>query len=126
MKTSPPPGAAELHVVARLRQRIVPDRPEPVGGAIGAGENAKHAGQRQRALLVDRHDARMRVRRAHHGGIGLTGKIEVVGETALAGDEPRVFMPRQGLPDEAEARFQFIHCEAPATLAMTHGGSHWT
>ena len=55
-------GSGELHVIARLRQRIVPDGAEAVGGAIGAGEHAEHAGQRQRAGFVDRGDARMRVR----------------------------------------------------------------
>ena len=33
----------QLHVVAGLRQRIVRDRPELVGEAIGAGEHAEHA-----------------------------------------------------------------------------------
>jgi hypothetical protein len=40
----------------------VSDGAEAVGGAIGAGEDAEHAGQRQRAGFVDRDDARMRVR----------------------------------------------------------------
>ena len=105
-------GAGELHVVARLRQRIVRDRPKAVGLAIGAGEHAEHAGHRQRAGLVDRDDARMGVRRAHHRRVSLPGKIEVVGEAALADEQPRVFVARPGLPDEAEAGFRFIHRRA--------------
>ena len=90
-------GPGELHVVARLRQRIVRDGAEAVGLAIGAGEHAEHAGQRQRSGLVDRDDARMGVRRAHHRRVGLPGKIEIVGEAALADDQPRVFVARHGL-----------------------------
>ena len=111
-------GPGELHVVARLRQRIVPDRAEAVGVAIGAGEHPEHAGQRQRSGLVDRDDARMGVRRAHHRRIGLAGKIEIVGEAALADDQPRVFGARPGLPDVAEAGFRFIHRRAPVPLRM--------
>ena len=48
-------GRGELHVVARFRQRIVADGAEAVGGAIGAGEDAEHAGHRSvpRALSID-------------------------------------------------------------------------
>ena len=111
-------GPGELHVVARLRQRIVRDGAEVVGRAIGAGEHAEHAGHRQRARLVDRDDARMGVRRAHHRRVGLAGKTEIVGEAALADDQPRVFVARHGLADEAEAGFRFIHRRAPGTLRM--------
>ena len=55
-------GPGELHVVARLRQRIVRDGAEVVDLAIGAGEHPEHAGQRQRSGLVDRDDARVGVR----------------------------------------------------------------
>ena len=102
-------GRGQLHVVARLRQRVVADGAEAVGGAIGAGEDAEHAGHRQRRRLVDRNDARVRVRRAHHRRVRLTGKTEIVGEAALPGDEPRVFVARHGLADEAKAGLRFVH-----------------
>ena len=35
---------------------------EPVGGAIGAGVHAEHAGHHQRFGFVDREDARVRMR----------------------------------------------------------------
>ena len=111
-------GRGELHVVARLRQRIVADGAEAVGGAIGAGEDAEHAGHVQRRRLVDGDDACVRVRRAHHRRVGLIGKTEIVGEAALAGDEPRVFVARHGLADEAKAGFRFIHGPTPAPLPM--------
>src|SRR5438477_11053132 len=34
----------------------------------------------------------MRVRRAHHEGVGLPGKINVVAVAAFAGEQPRVFL----------------------------------
>jgi len=53
---------------------------------VSAGEHGEHAGHRDRRGRVDRHDARVRVRRAHHHGVGLPGKIEVVAEAPLAGE----------------------------------------
>ena len=110
--------AGELHVVARFGQRIVRDGAEFVGRAIGAGVDAEHAGQLERRGLVDRDDARMGVRRAHHRRLRLAGKTEIVGEAALPGDEPRVLVARHGLADEAEAGLRFIHGPTPAPLPM--------
>jgi hypothetical protein len=39
-------GRGELHVIARLRHRIVLNRTEAVGRTIRPGKNAEHAGQR--------------------------------------------------------------------------------
>jgi hypothetical protein len=41
---------------------------------------------------VDSRDARVRVRRAHHGSVGLAGKVEIVAEAAVAGEEARVLL----------------------------------
>jgi len=73
----------ELHVVFGLRHRIVRDRTELVGGAIGAGVDAEHAGHCLRRRRVDGEDAGVRVRRAHHHRIGLPRDLEVVGERPL-------------------------------------------
>src|SRR5271169_3110907 len=108
----------QLHVVARLGQWIVLDGAESIGRAIGARVNAEHAGQLERRGLVDRDNARMRVRRAHHRRLRLPGKTEIVGEAALPGDEPRVLGARPRLPDEAEAGFRFIHGPTPVPLPM--------
>src|SRR5664279_2693428 len=87
-------------------------------GAICAGKDAEHAGQRQRAALVDRDDARMRMRRANHRRVSLPGKIEIVGKAARADEQPRVFGARHGLPDEAKAGFRFIHDPTPRELPL--------
>ena len=71
MKIVAAAGAVQLHVELGLGQRIVRDRAEPVGEAVGAGEHAEHARHRLGARGVDPTDAGVRVRRAHHRGIGL-------------------------------------------------------
>jgi predicted ATP-dependent serine protease len=57
----------------------------------------------------------MRMRRAHHRGVNLIGKIKIVGEATLSGDQTRVFVARQRLPDITEAGFRFIHCSLQTT-----------
>jgi hypothetical protein len=73
------------------------------GEAIGAGEDAKHAGQRFGARGVDGADARMRVRGAHHHRIGLAVETEIVAEAAAAGGEAGVLLAHDRLADETEA-----------------------
>ena len=98
-------GTGQLHVEFGLRHRIVRDRRKLVGGAVGAGEHAEHARHRLRRRGIDRDNARMRIRRTHHHRIALAVEIEIVGETALAGDQPRIFLARHRLADEAVAGF---------------------
>ena len=98
-------GPGELHVEFGLRHRIVRDRPKLVGGAVGAGEHAEHARHRLRRRGIDRDNARVRIRRTHHHRIGLAVEIEIVGEAALAGDQPRILLARHRLADEAVAGF---------------------
>jgi len=43
----------------------------------------------------------MRMRRAHHDGIGLAGKIEIVAKAALAGQQRRIFLADDGPADAA-------------------------
>ena len=96
-------GAGELHVEFGLRQRIVRNGFELVGREIGAGEHAEHARHRLRRRSIDRDNARVRIGRAHHDRIGLAVEIEIVGEAAFAGDEPRVLGAGHGLADKAIA-----------------------
>src|SRR5215469_109359 len=91
----------ELHVVFGLGHRIVRNRPKIFRSAIGAGEDAEHAGHVLCRGDVDRDNPRMRMRRSHHRRIGLAVETEIVGEAALAGDEPLVLFARQRLTDEA-------------------------
>ena len=93
---------AELHVVFGRRHRRVRDRLEPVGANVRAGEHAEHAGHRFGLRGVDAHDARVRVRRAHHRRVGLSVEAEVVGEAALAGEQPLIFLAAQRLADGVE------------------------
>jgi hypothetical protein len=46
------------------------------------------AGQIARPFRVDRHQARVRVRRAEHRGVEHAGHLHVVDESPRAGDEP--------------------------------------
>jgi hypothetical protein len=97
--------AGELHVEFGLGHRIVRQRPDLVGNAIGAGEYAKHAGHRLRRRNIDGDDARVGIRRAYHHRMSLAGQRKVIGEAALAGDEALVLLARQGFADEAIAGF---------------------
>ena len=96
-------GRRKLHVELGLRQRIVRNWLEVVRGAIGASEYAKHARHRLGPLRIDCDDARVRIRRSHHRRIGLAFETEIVGETAVAGNEPRILLARHRLADEAVA-----------------------
>src|SRR5260370_38615784 len=93
----------ELHVVFGLRQRIVRDRGEIVGQAVGAGEDAEHARQRAGARRVDAANAGMGMGRADHRRIGLMRELEIVAEAALPGEKRLVLGAARGLSYEAEA-----------------------
>ena len=60
MKISPPPGAVSFMSSRVFGTGSWRDGAEAIGGAIGAGEDAEHAGHRQRRGLVDLNDARVR------------------------------------------------------------------
>ena len=130
MKTSPPPGPVELHVVAGLRHRIVRDRGEAFGLAVGPGEDAQHAGHRLGARRIDPEDTGMRVRRAHHGGIDLALEAEIVGEPAPAGHEPRILVARERLADDAEHGFVHVdgdpNCTGERWLVADKAGKQST
>ena len=80
-----------------------------VGQAVGPGEDAEHARQGAGARRIDAANARMRMRRAHHRGIGLMVELEIVAEAAFAGDQPLVLGAAHGPADEAEAVLVGFH-----------------
>ncbi len=96
-------GTGQFHVVAGLRHRVVRDRRQSVGGAILAGRDAEHARHRRRRPRIDPRDPRMRVWRAHDGGIGLPRQSEIVAEPAMAGQEPLILLASQRLADGTQA-----------------------
>ncbi len=59
-------GSMELHVVFGFRQRIVRNRLELIGEAIGAAIGREHARHGVRFRKIHATDARMRVGRTHH------------------------------------------------------------
>ncbi len=67
---------------------------------IGVGPHGMHAGQGERSTGIDRLDAAVRHRRAHHAHRPLAGEIDVGGEAALPGQQRAVFQARDGTADE--------------------------
>ena len=65
---------------------------ESVGGGVLAGEHGEHAGHGACRCHIDAADARVRVRRAHHGRIGLARKIKVVAVAPASGDEAQILL----------------------------------
>ena len=61
------------------------------GGEIVEGQHRMHAGHRQRRVLVDALDQRMRMRAADEGRVPCAGHGDVVDETALAPQQRLVF-----------------------------------
>jgi len=98
-------GPGELHIEFGLRHRIVRDRREAVCETISARADTEHARHGPGTRAINRNNARMRMPRAHHHRIGLAVEIEIVGEAALAGNEPRIFLALHRLADEAVAVF---------------------
>ena len=92
-------GARELHVFPGGGERIVRNRAEAVGRAVSAAVHADNARHRPRAGGVDAENARVRMRRAHHGGVRLPFQVEVVAELPGANEEAQVFLARQRSAD---------------------------
>ena len=74
-------------------------RLSPSASASCAGEHREHARHGARLRRIDRADARVRVRRAHHGRVGLAGKIEIVAVAAASSDEPQIFLAANRVSD---------------------------
>jgi hypothetical protein len=90
--------------------------PEPVGREIGAGQHGQRAGGLPGVGGADAEDPRVRVRRAHDHGVGLTRQIHVVGVAAQPLEEPPVLHAADGL----------AHRELLARHRFTHGALAWT
>ncbi len=87
-KNRPAARPGQLLVEFGLRHRIVRNGADLVGSAIGAGEHADHARHRFRPFRIDRNDPGVRMGRAHNNRVSLAVDIEIVGETALARNQP--------------------------------------
>jgi hypothetical protein len=70
---------------------------------IGERHHAGDAGCFQRALGVDRDDARVGVRAAHDGRVQHAGQRDVADVAPLALHEPRVFLAQEPVADELHA-----------------------
>ena len=73
--------------------------PQAVRFYILAGQDQQHAGHAARRGRVDAHDARMRYGRAQHIAMDHAGQHDVIGVTALSGDEPKILETPQRLAD---------------------------
>ena len=67
-----------------------------VGGDVLAGEHGDDAGGGERGGRVDSVDRRMGVGRAQEMRISLSGAIDVIDITSLAGDETKIFLALDG------------------------------
>jgi len=102
--------------VGWTEDRSVRDRFETVLDRVRAREHGNDAGHRHGGGYIYAANARMGVGRAHHDGIGLAGQVDVVAETALPGEELRIFLADDGLPDGGHS-CAFRHRFPPATIA---------
>src|SRR5262249_1784876 len=105
-----------------LRQRIVRDRIEPVGEAIGAAEGPEHAGHRARFREIHTADARMGMRRTNHGEVTLAGGGKVIAETAGPGDEAEGFFAGKRRADVAEWRRVWLAHNVKSSLVRVWTG----
>ena len=95
-------GCGELHVEFGLRHRCMRDRLYSIGQAVRAGQHGEHARHRLGGACLDPHDARMRIGRAHHRRECFAVEAKVVGEAALAGEQPPVLLAADRMADRAE------------------------
>jgi len=80
-------GQHRLHVARQGRHPMQLERLEVV-----RHQYREHPGQRQRFILLDRFDARVRIRTAHEVGEYHARKLDVVDVVALPLNEARVFL----------------------------------
>jgi hypothetical protein len=91
---------------------------EAVGGRVPPGQRREHAGQGERGSVIDRADARVRVRRAHEGGVDLAGQADVVAEAPAAGDQTRILLARERLAEAPGRRARAGREEAHGRIVI--------
>ena len=74
------------------------------GGKLAAVQHVVHARERERRGLVDRPDARRRIRTRQQRDVPSAGKGDIGGEAPLVGDEAAVLAHAAVGGDETEAR----------------------
>jgi hypothetical protein len=98
-----------------LEERVGQDR------NLVAGERAVDTAQLERLRDVDRHDLRVRVRRADEVHVAHAVTLDVVEEDALALDEALVLLARDVRAGEARLRLAGCHDERPGLcLGLRH------
>ena len=109
----------ERRAVRSLEGQRDAEPPEAGGFEVGAGQHRQHAGDGLGLRRVDRHDARMRMRRAQEDHMGLAGQRDVVGEGTGAAQQRPVLDPPHCLAaaETAEAAIHAV-CHDPAL-------AHW-
>ena len=78
---------------------VVDEAAHAGGFKVGARVDGDHARRFFRGGDVDAEDFRVRMGRAHEGGVELAFEIQVVGEFPAAGEKPRVFLAPNRLAD---------------------------
>jgi hypothetical protein len=95
-------GSGQLQIVAGRRHRAVRDRPEAICEAVPAAEPTEDTRHIPRPVHLNFEDSRMRVGRADYDCVGLSWHAEVIGEPALAGQQPLIFLAANRLADCAK------------------------
>jgi hypothetical protein len=94
-----PLGAEAFRAAHILGHHVGIERTEPVGRPILPRKDRNHPRRPLGGGLVDRADAGMRMRREQKHGIGLARQIDIRDIAAPPGQETRIFLARDGLPD---------------------------
>ncbi len=97
-----PSRPVQFHVEFCLGEGVVLDCAKFVCETIGARKHAEDAGHVVSCGPFDADDACMGMRRTDDRRVSLAGKKEVVAKLAAARQQPRIFVARHRLADEAE------------------------
>ncbi len=110
-------GGEHRLAVAAGKDRDRRDRAKPVIGKVAAVEDAEHARHRARLRGIYIADRRMTDRRPHEHRVGLTWRVEIVGEASLAGEQRLVLAAQRALIT-AKARGCAVHQISPDKVAV--------
>ncbi len=80
-------------------------------GDVGEGPDRDHPRQRQRGAGVDRYDAAVRVRRAHHAHVQHSWEEHVGREPAAAGDQRPILQARNRTADEGHVSIKALRAD---------------